>query len=66
MQNNLAVDAVYSAINTLPKKMQIDLIEKVIFNNDLLQDLIDICIAKERMKEEDSDYEAIRRARKGS
>ncbi|MEI6091537.1 MAG: hypothetical protein WCR42_13870 [bacterium] len=64
MQQNLALDVVYSAINSLPKKMQISLIEKFIFDNDLFNDLIDMNIAKQRISEEGTDYEEFRRNRK--
>lgn len=64
MQQNLALDVVYSAINSLPKKMQISLIEKFIFDNDLINDLIDMNIAKQRISEEGTDYEEFRRNRK--
>lgn len=64
MQQNLALDVVYSAINSLPKKMQISLIEKFIFDNDLINDLIDMNIAKNRISEEGTDYEEFRRNRK--
>jgi hypothetical protein len=63
MQQNLALDVVYSAINSLPKKMQISLIEKFIFDNDLINDLIDMNIAKQRISEEGTDYEEFRRYR---
>ncbi|MBM2815384.1 MAG: hypothetical protein HW421_2146 [Ignavibacteria bacterium] len=66
MPQNLAINAVYSAINTLPKKMQLSLIEKFIFDNNLMNDLIDINIAKQRISEPGTDYEEFRRARKGS
>lgn len=64
MQENLAISAVYSAINSLPRKMQISLIEKFIFDNDLINDLIDINIAKQRISEQGTDYEEFRKTRK--
>ncbi len=66
MQENLAINAVYSAINSLPKKMQISLIEKFIFENDLVNDLIDINIAKQRISEQGTDYEEFCKNRKTS
>ncbi|MFA6570792.1 MAG: hypothetical protein WCT77_06090 [Bacteroidota bacterium] len=66
MQQNLAVNAVYSAINSLPKKMQISLVEKFIFENDLFNDLIDINIAKKRISEKGTNYEEFRQSRKRS
>lgn len=66
MQQNIAVNAVYSAINSLPKKMQLSLAEKFIFENDLVNDLIDISIAKKRISEQGTDYEEFRKTRKKS
>ena len=66
MQENLAINAVYSAINSLPKKMQFSLVEKFIFDNDLLNDLIDINIAKQRVTEPGMDYGEFRKARRRS
>ena len=66
MPENLAINAVYSAINTLPKKMQFSLVEKFIFDNGLLNDLIYIHIAKQRLTETGMDYEEFRKARKRS
>lgn len=64
MQENIAINAVYSAINSLPKKMQISLIERIITENDLINDLIDISIAKKRMSEPGTSYEEYRKTRK--
>jgi hypothetical protein len=64
MQQNLAINAIYSAINSLPKKMQLSLIEKFIYENDLINDLIDMNIAKQRISEQGTDYEEFRRNRK--
>ena len=66
MQENLAIHAITSAFNTLPKKMQLSLVGKFIFENDLLNDLIDINIAKQRISEQGTDYEEYRRTRKRS
>ena len=64
MPQNVAINAIYSAINALPKKMQISLVEKFIFENDLINDLVDINIAKQRISEQGMDYEEFRRTRK--
>jgi hypothetical protein len=64
MQQNLAINAVYSAINTLPKKMQFTLVEKFIIDNGLINDLIDINIAKQRLNEPGTDYEEYRSKRR--
>jgi hypothetical protein len=63
MQQNIAINAVYSAINSLPKKMQLILVEKFVFENDLINDIIDINIAKQRINEAGSNYEEFRRKR---
>ena len=64
MQHELAIDAVYSAIKTLPKTMQVNLIEKFIIDNRLINDLIDISIVKKRIKEQGNDYEEYRSKRR--
>jgi hypothetical protein len=64
MQQNLAINAVYSAINSLPKKLQFSLVEKFIYDNDLINDLIDINIAKQRLSEPGTNYEEYRSKRR--
>ncbi|MDT3740400.1 MAG: hypothetical protein RO257_12965 [Candidatus Kapabacteria bacterium] len=63
MQQNLIINEVYTVINALPKKMQLSLVERFIFENDLLNDIIDINIAKQRLKETGTNYEEFRKKR---
>ncbi len=64
MQQNIAISAVYSAISSLPKKMQLRLLEKFISENGLINDIIDMSIAKQRISEQGTDYEEFRKTRK--
>jgi hypothetical protein len=63
MQTDITVDALYTAINTLPRKKQLKLLERFIVDKELLSDLIDIQIIKERMNEPSMDYEEYRKQR---
>lgn len=58
---NLARNTIYSAINTLPKKMQLKSVERFIFENNFINDLIDLNIAKQRLNETGIDYEEFRK-----
>ena len=63
MNNELTIDSVYNEIRKLPKIKQLSLIERWIAENNLLQDIIDITIAKQRIEEEEEDYETFRQRR---
>ena len=63
---NSVADLIYDKICTLPRKVQLNLIERFITENDLTNDLIDINIAKQRITEPGMDYEEFRKSRKCS